>query len=78
MGKVIKNPIEVKLVFKADGGWHLIPSVHYGVGAEEYPDLSIRKGMPLVFTPAQETAIIQMAADIVYPQILTNEGIISD
>ena len=75
MGKVIKNPILVELKFEADGGWHLTPSAHYGVGAEEYPDLTIRKGMPLVFTPVQEAAIIQVAADVIYPQILANEGI---
>ena len=38
MAKRIKNPIEVKLIFTIeDEGIELDPSVHYGVGADEYP-----------------------------------------
>ena len=76
MAKLIKNPIELKLVFNHDdGAWHLDPSVHYGVGATDYPEFNMRKGMPIVLTPGQETAVIQMAANMIYPQILANEGI---
>lgn len=76
MGKIIKNPIELKLVFDhSDGNWVLDPSVHYGVGADEYPEFNHRKGMPVVLSPAQETMVKNFAGDVVYPQILANEEI---
>ena len=76
MAKIIKNPIEVRLLFeKIDGVWTLEPSVRYGVGAEEYLELEIRKNMTIVLTEPQQEAVIQMAATIIYPQILENEEI---
>lgn len=76
MAKVIKNPIELKLVFNHnDSIWELEPSVHYGVSAEEYPTLEVRKGLPIILTLAQETQVKNFARDVVYPQILANEGI---
>ena len=76
MAKIIKNPIELKLVFEhSDGTWQVDPSVHYGVSAEEYPELNQRKGMQVVLTPAQENMVKHFARDVVYPQILANEGI---
>lgn len=74
--KIIKNPIEVELVFDhEDGSWEIEPSAHYGVGADEYPEFNRRKGMPIILTPAQEASIKTFAADVIYPQILANEGI---
>lgn len=52
MAKIIKNPIEVKLVFDHQ-----------------------RKGIQISLTPTQETQIKNFARDVIYPQILTNEGI---
>jgi len=76
MAKRIKNPIELKLVFnQEDGNWELDPSVHYGVGADEYPQFNHRKGMPVELTQQQKDAVIQMVANVVYPQILANEEI---
>ena len=76
MGKKIKNPIELKLVFnREDDSWEIEPSAHYGVGAEEYPEFNHRKSMPVVLTPAQETQIKSFAKDVIYPQILANEEI---
>ena len=58
MARIIKNPIEVKLIFeKNNGDWVLEPSVHYGVGATEYPEFNHRKGLPVELTPTQETQI---------------------
>jgi len=76
MAKKIKNPIEIKLVFEhGEMTWEIDPSVHYGVGASEYPEFNHRKGMPIELTPAQETQIKNFAKDVVYPQILANESI---
>ena len=76
MAKVIKNPIEIKLVFSKEGNnWEIDPSVHYGVGATEYPEFNHRKGMAVVLTSAQETQIKNFAKSVVYPQILASEGI---
>ena len=76
MAKIIKNPIEVRLLFeKIDGEWTIELSARYGVGAEEYPDLEIRKTMTIVLTEPQQDAVIQMAAAVIYPQILENEEI---
>ena len=51
------------------------PSAHYGVSASEYPDFNQRKGIRVVLTPAQENMVKNFARDVVYPQILANEGI---
>jgi len=76
MAKTIKNQIELKLLFEySDGSWDLDPSVHYGIGVEEYPEFNQRKGLQVELTPAQKAAVIQMAVDVIYPQILANEGI---
>jgi len=76
MAKRIKNPIEVKLMFnQGNGNWELDPSVHYGVGADEYPQFNHRKGIPVELTPAQETQIKNFANDVIYPQILACEEI---
>jgi len=76
MPKIIKNPILVQLEFRYDTGtWEVTPSVHYGVGATEYPEFNHRKGIPVELTPEQETAIKDFAKDVIYPQILTNEEI---
>lgn len=76
MAKIIKNPIEVKLMFyKENNIWDIEPSAHYGVGATEYPQFNHRKGMEIVLTPAQEADIKAFAANVIYPQILANEGV---
>ena len=75
MAKVIKNPILIQLEFTKDGTWGVNPSVHYGVGAEEYPEFDMRKGMPIVLTVGQETQIKNFVKAVVYPQIKAHEGI---
>ena len=75
MGKVIENPIDVRLIFNKDGTvWGVDPSVQYGLGVEEYPSLTMRKPLLLVLTPAQETQLKTFAKNVIYPQILANEG----
>ncbi len=76
MAKKIMNPIELRLVFiKEDSIWTLDPSVQYGVRATEYPKFDLREVIPVQLTQQQEDAVIQMAASVVYPQILAAEGI---
>jgi hypothetical protein len=75
MAKVIQNPIEVRLTFLHGPGWSVQVDAHYGVSADEYPDLATtRKGIPIQLTQAQQDTIIQVASAVVYPQILSNEG----
>uniref|UniRef100_A0A6M3L8U3 Uncharacterized protein n=1 Tax=viral metagenome TaxID=1070528 RepID=A0A6M3L8U3_9ZZZZ len=76
MAKIILDNIEMQLsLIKKDGEWIVTSSAHYGVGASEYNEFVTRKGMPVVLTAAQETVIKNFAKDVVYPQILANEGI---
>jgi len=76
MAKKIKNPIEIKFLFEGEGiDGEMDLSAHYGVGADEYLEFNNRKGMPIVLTPTQETQIKRFAKDVIYPQILDNEGI---
>ena len=44
MAKVIRNPIVVKIVQEDNV---LTCSAYYGVSCEEYPDLEIRKPIPI-------------------------------
>ena len=77
MAKITKNPILIQLEWTHEGDtWTVNPSVHYVVGADEYPELDTRKGMPIVLTPTQETQVKAFAKNVVYPQILANEGIV--
>ena len=60
MAKRIKNPIEVKVV-KEDGLNQV--SLHYGLDCEEYPELAIRKGLPVPnLTPAEQGKVDQIMA----------------
>uniref|UniRef100_A0A6M3JQF1 Uncharacterized protein n=1 Tax=viral metagenome TaxID=1070528 RepID=A0A6M3JQF1_9ZZZZ len=76
MAKIILDNIDIQLsLIKKDGEWIVTLSAHYGVGASEYNEFSTRKGMPVVLTEAQEDTIINFAKNVVYPQMLANEGI---
>jgi len=68
MGKVIKNPIEVRVV-KEDGV--TICSAHYGLSSEEYPDISIRKGISITLKAETLDDIDKETME----QINTHEGI---
>jgi len=74
MAKVIKNPVEVKLVFEEEEDIITVEcSAHYGMTCEH--GVLGRKGMAISLTSAQEQAIKGMALAIVLPQILVAEGI---
>jgi len=68
MAKKIKNPIEVKIV-REDG----VPtaSAHYGLSCEEYPELEVRKGIPITLKPQTLNDIDEEAME----QINEHEGI---
>lgn len=54
MPKVIKNPIEYKVV-KVEGGFEV--SAHYGLSCTEYPELESRKGISITLLPNTLTDI---------------------
>lgn len=60
MAKRIKNPKEVKIV-EDDG--EVTVSLHYGLGCDEYPELEIRKGLPISsLTPEEQTKAEEIMA----------------
>lgn len=51
------------------GIWQIQATADMMVGVEEYPDLPAwRKGIPIVLTTAQVTAIKNFVRDVVIPQ----------
>ena len=52
-----------------DGTWKIQASADLMIDLEEYPDLPAwRKGIPIVLTTAQETAIKDFVKTVVSPQ----------
>lgn len=68
MAKVIKNPVEIRLV-KQNGEYDV--SAHYGLSCGEYPELAIRKGIPITLSPQTLNDIDEEAM----AQINAHEGI---
>lgn len=71
MAKIIKNPKTIQIVEEDSV---LKVSLHYGIGAEEYPDLVMRKGMVVSLTP-QEQATAQQVMDWATNKMEEHEGI---
>ena len=70
MALVVSNPIEIKIVFSDEGGTiDVDTSAHFTYTAEEYPDCSARKGIPIVHTSAQIAQIKSFASAVWLPQI---------
>ncbi len=74
MAKLLGGELEIKLELTRDGtGMVVACSAHYGVEAEEY-GISMRKGLPIELTPAQETAVKSFASQVV-AKIKEYEGV---
>lgn len=74
MGKVIKNPKEVKLV-EVDGGMEI--SLHYGLSSEEYPDIATRKGLAIdnQTLTSQEQSVVDQIMTWATSKMKAHEGI---
>ena len=71
MAKELKNPFEIKIEINQDGT-EVDVSAHYGMTCE-YGTLG-RKGLPIELTPTQEGKVVDLAKNIILPQIKDNEG----
>ena len=68
MAKKIRNPIEVKVI-KDDGEFEV--SAHYGLSCDEYPELEIRKGIPITLS----SNLLNDIDEEVMEQVNEHEGI---
>jgi len=71
MAKQLENPFEIKIVI-TDKGTEVDVSAHYGVSCE-YGSLG-RKGLPIELTATQEQKVVDLAKNVILPQIKENEG----
>lgn len=71
MAKQLENPFEIKVVIN-EGGTEVDVSAHYGITCE-HGGLG-RKGLPITLTSTQRTQVVNMAKNIVLPQIKAQEG----
>ena len=51
-----------------DGSWEVGVSADLTVGLEEYPEWTIRKGILIMMTGAQETIVRNFVKNVVLPQ----------
>ena len=72
MAKQLENPFEIKIII-TEQGTDVDVSAHYGTTCE-FGSLG-RKGMPIELTPTQEAKVVDLAKNIILPQIKDNEGI---
>jgi len=73
MAKRIKNPKEVKIVEEDN---QITVSLHYGVSCDEYPDLAIRKGLPIESLTPQEQNKVDQIMTWATGKIEEHEGIV--
>lgn len=64
--KNLVNPFEIKIVI-TDEGKDVDVSAHFEISCE-YGSLG-RKGIPIKLSPTQESKVIEMAKNIILPQI---------
>jgi len=69
MAKIIKG-VTIQIVVTRDEEDEVVVSetAHLTVGADEYPEFSMRKGISIELTEAQESAIINHVKNVVLPQ----------
>lgn len=72
MGKIIKNPIVVEIT-RQDG--QNIVFLDYGLGAEEYPDLEVRKRISIPSLTQQETTVVNQIVSWAITKASGYEGI---
>ena len=67
MPRVLKS-VEVKIEVALTGNSvGITETALVEISSTEYPDQSTRRGIPIILTPAQETAISKHITDIVMP-----------
>ena len=73
MAKVIKNPISVEIT-KNDSQRTVF--INYGVGADEYPDIEMRRRMSVPTLTPQELAVVNQIITWATTKAAEQEGIV--